>query len=117
MAAADKAPIVVVSLGVTDLIRGSHGFKIQAMKRDPAGTEPTYPEGELADLVKGLRGLWRDIRAKGKRVIVVGLLPNGTFLERVGFGKIRRMNRMIDQQIKADNKRELEQGSGTPAVR
>jgi len=41
---------------------------------------------------------------RGKRVVVVGILPNGSFIETFGVGKVRRINRMVEQQIKLDAK-------------
>jgi len=57
--------------------------------------------------------LWRNVSARGKRVVIVGMLPGGAFLERFGSGKIRRINRMIEQQVKADNRK----NKATPDVR
>jgi len=82
VSAVKGSQIIVLSLGITDVIRGSHGFKIQSLGRDPMGTEPTYPETELADCVVRLREVWRRVRGMGKRVVVVGFLPSGAFIER-----------------------------------
>ena len=80
--AVSNSPVVIISLGLTDIIRDTHGFKIQCQSRDPTGTTPTYPESELADVVVNLRSVWRGVREMGKRAVVVGIMPSGAFIER-----------------------------------
>ena len=60
--ATSSSSIVIMSMGLSDITRGTHGFKIQSLGRDPMGTTPIHPEEELPLCVKNMRETWRELK-------------------------------------------------------
>ncbi|GMI37140.1 hypothetical protein TeGR_g5091 [Tetraparma gracilis] len=93
------AEIVVIALGLADVVRGEAGLPLQAVRRELGSA---FPEQELAGVVKNVRALARDLRERGKKVLVLDWPTSGAVVSKYGEGKMKRLNRQLRQVWKSD---------------
>ena len=88
-------------LGCGDVVQGSAGLPLHAMKVTGNSDHQKFKEDELAKVTKNLRTICLELVRRGKKVCIVDLPVTGAVVGKYGEGKMKRINRQIKQFVRA----------------